>query len=85
MGQKLDETEDFLYGFKKFIAFLLILIVGVIFRVKGMIDGGNFTDLMKACYIAFAAANGLEHWSNTATNYIKNNQNALINQVKKDL
>lgn len=82
MGEKLDEAEDFLYGFKKFIAFLLVLAIASIFRIKNLMDGSNYVDLIKASFIAFCTANGIEHFTTTAKTYIQTNSNTLIAQAK---
>jgi len=75
--QAVEQAEDFLSVFKKFIAFILILIAGVVFRVKGLISGDNFTDLIKNCFVAFSAVAGVEHFKDMVTNYVKG-------MVKKD-
>lgn len=72
MKQKLAEFIDVLMGFRKFIALMLVLLISVVFRAKGLIDGQNFTDLIKNCFISFTAANGVEHFTSMAKEYIAN-------------
>lgn len=69
MRQRLAELIDIIYGFRKFIAFLLLFLVGVIFRLTQNIDGGQFVDLMKNVALAFFAANGIEHFTEAAKGY----------------
>lgn len=70
MRQKLAELVDLIYGFRKFIAFLLLFLTGVIFRLTNQIDGGQFVDLQKNVGLAFFAANGIEHFTAMAKDYI---------------
>ena len=69
MRQKLAELIDIIYGFRKFIAFLLLFVVSIIFRLDSLIDGGQFVDLMKNVALAFFAANGIEHFTEAAKGY----------------
>lgn len=69
MRQRLAELIDIIYGFRKFIAFLLLFAVSIIFRLTNHIDGGQFVDLMKNTALAFFAANGIEHFTDMAKGY----------------
>ena len=71
MRQKLAELIDIIYGFRKFIAFLLLFLVAIIFRIRVLIDGGQFVDLMKNVALAFFAANGIEHFIEAAKGYFQ--------------
>jgi len=70
MRQRLVEFFDLLMGFRKLICFLLVLGVAVIFRIMGFISGDNFTDLIKNTFISFVAANGVEHFTTMAKDFI---------------
>lgn len=70
MQEKLEEFLDFLYGFRKLIAFLLLFIVSIVFRLKALIDGGQFVDLMKNVSLAFFAANGVEHFTGMVRDHL---------------
>lgn len=61
MKQKVAEFFDLVFGFRKFIAWLALFLIGIIFRMKGFIDGGEFVDLIKSTFMGFVAANGVEH------------------------
>ena len=71
MRQKLAELIDVIYGFRKFIAFLLLFVIAIIFRIQSLIDGGQFVDLMKNVALAFFAANGIEHFTEAAKGYFQ--------------
>jgi hypothetical protein len=83
--QKLAELIDIIYGFRKFIAFLLLFVIAIIFRVKSLIDGGQFVDLMKNVALAFFAANGIEHFTEAAKGYFQSKTSpAAPNDLPKD-
>jgi len=69
MRQKLAELIDIIYGFRKFIAFLLLFVTALLFRIKSLVDGAQWVDLMKAVSYAFFAANGVEHFTEMAKSY----------------
>lgn len=70
MKKKLAEWLNILFGFRKFIAWLFLFLVGIIFRVSGLVDGGQFVDLMKNTFMAFVAANGVEHLIDLGKQYV---------------
>lgn len=61
MKEKVAEIINIIFGFRKFLLMLVIYIVGILFRLKGLISGGEMVDLFKATTIAFMGANGVEH------------------------
>lgn len=61
MKQKIAEWINIIFGFRKFIAWFGLFLVGIIFRVNNLIDGPAFVDLMKSTFMGFVAANGVEH------------------------
>lgn len=73
MRQRLSELVDIIYGFRKFIAFLLLFVTAIIFRLQSYVDGGQFVDLMKNVALAFFAANGIEHFTEAAKSYFQSN------------
>jgi hypothetical protein len=73
MQEKIAEIINVVFGFRKFILMILLFGVGVIFRLKGYVDGGQFVDLMKNTTISFFAANGFEHLTTTVREYIAAN------------
>lgn len=70
MTQRVSDFLDAIMGFRKFIAFILLFIVGIVFRLTGFVDGAQFTDLMKNVAVAFFATNGLEHFTTMAKDFI---------------
>ncbi len=85
MRQRLAELIDIIYGFRKFIAFLLLFMTGIVFRLCSLIDGGQFVDLMKTVALAFFAANGVEHFTEACKGYFATKAPAaLANLVPHD-
>jgi hypothetical protein len=63
LGDFISDFLDALVGLRKFIAFVGIFIVSIVFRCKGLIDGGQVTDLLKNTFLAFCGTNSIEHFS----------------------
>lgn len=61
MKEKLAELLNVTFGFRKFLLMILLLIIGVVFRIKGYVNGAEMVDLFKSTAISFFAANGVEH------------------------
>jgi len=70
MKKKLAELFNLIFGFRKFIAWIALFLVGIIFRIADKIDGGQFVDLIKSTFMAFVAANGAEHVINVVKQYV---------------
>jgi len=70
MKKKVAELINVIFGFRKFLALLALYVLGVIFRIRNLIDGGQFVDLLKNTTISFFAANGLEHITTTVKEFI---------------
>jgi hypothetical protein len=75
MKEKIAEWINVIFGFRKFIAWFGLFLVGIIFRVQGLIDGPAFVDLMKSTFMGFVAANGVEHIMTTVQG-VMNSKNA---------
>lgn len=72
MKQKLAEWLNVIYGFRKMLLMLIIFIIGVVFRVKDLINGTEMVDLFKTTAIAFMSANGVEHIVGAVKEYATN-------------
>lgn len=70
MKQKIVDLINVIFGFRKFLAWLALFLVAIVFRLKGDIDGGQFVDLMKSTFMGFVAGNGVEHIMTTVKEYI---------------
>jgi hypothetical protein len=70
MKQKLVDLINVIFGFRKFLAWVALFLVAIIFRLKAYIDGGQFVDLMKSTFMGFVAGNGVEHIMTTVKEYI---------------
>jgi hypothetical protein len=83
MKQKIAEWINIIFGFRKFIAWLALFLVGIVFRVKGLIAGAEFVDLIKGTFMGFVAANGVEHIM-TNIKGIMDNKNAAQSAAVAD-
>jgi hypothetical protein len=70
MKKRLAEVINILFGFRKTLLVLILYIVGILFRIKGLIDGGQMVDLFKGITIAFMTANSFEHMTTTVKSYM---------------
>ena len=71
MGARIREFLSFLNGFRKFTMMAAVLLVGIIFRVTGLVNGAEFVDLVKYTAIAFFGTNGLEHMTSAVKDWLK--------------
>lgn len=62
--------ESWLLGSRKFIVMIAIIVLAIIFRIAGWIDGGQMVDLVKMVGIAFMGCNSVEHMCVTAQAWI---------------
>lgn len=60
MKEKIAELYQLLFGFRKFIITLLVVVVSIIFRTKALLSGGEFVDLVKAVSLGFLGTNSVE-------------------------
>ena len=60
MKEKFAELYQLLFGFRKFLVALLVLTVSIIFRVKSLLNGVEFVDLVKAVTLGFFGTNTAE-------------------------
>lgn len=70
MKKKLAELFNLIFGFRKFIAWIAVFLVAIVFRLFDKIDGAQFVDLLKNTFLAFVAANGAEHVINVVKQYV---------------
>jgi hypothetical protein len=70
MKEKAAEAINILFGFRKTLLVLILYIVGILFRLKGLIDGAQMVDLFKGITIAFMTANSFEHATTTVRSYM---------------
>lgn len=67
-------------GLRKSIVMILLMIIGVIFRVKGFLDGAQFVDLFKATVISYFGANSVEHFSSMIKDHLAD-KNGLMKKI----
>ncbi len=51
-----------LIGFRKFILFLVVIAINVIFKIFGVISENAYVNIMMAIIIGFSGANAMEWW-----------------------
>ena len=77
MKQTIVDFINVTFGFRKFIAWFGLFVVGIIFRLTNHIDGGQFVDLMKTTFMGFVAGNGIEHLMSTVKVYVGSKGQAI--------
>lgn len=60
MKEKYAEFLEVLQGWRKFLMCFFILSVSIVFRLKSLVSGGEWSDLAKTTVVSFCAVNGLE-------------------------
>jgi len=70
MGQKLSDFMAIFLGLRKTIVMFALLIIGIVFRVKGLINGDQLVSLLQSTTIAFFAANSIERVGETIKHYV---------------
>lgn len=82
MKQKLLDFIEVFTGARKTIVMVTLMLVAIIFRIKGLMTGGDVVELLKGTAIAFFSANGLEHIGTTIKEYVNNKGEKIL---KNDL
>lgn len=77
MKQKFAEFFMLLMGFRKLLIMLLLFVIAIWFRLKGLMVGGDVVELLKGTVIAFFSANSVEHLTATVKEYVTNRAPAL--------
>lgn len=70
MKEKVVEWLNVLMGFRKFLAWFSLFIVGIVFRIDNMISGEQFVDLVKATFAGLVAGNMTEHLVSFGKDYM---------------
>lgn len=72
MKQKLIDFLNVFIDLQKALVMLLLILIGVTFRIENLISGGDLVDLLKNTVIAFFAVKGTEHIVATVQSYYAN-------------
>jgi len=70
MKDKVIDFLNILLGFRKFLAWFGLFIVGIIFRLDNYINGQEWTDLMRYTFAGFVAGNGVEYIATTVKEHL---------------
>ena len=76
MKQRIADLINSLYAFRNVIIWLVLFLVSVAFRLKGYVDGNQWTDLCKNTFLGLVAVHGSEHLISVVQQYYnaKNSQ-----------
>jgi hypothetical protein len=72
MKQKLIDFLNVFVNLQKALVMLLLILLGIVFRVENLISGDNFVDLLKNTVIAFFAVHATQHIVATMNAYYNN-------------
>jgi len=67
----LNKIKEALTGFRKFLIILIIITIGISFRLCNLINGSEMVELLKVTGASFFAANLVEHVTNTIKERMK--------------
>jgi len=65
------ELVGIFLGYRKLTVMLCLFVVAVLFRVEGLIDGGQFVDLLKGTVLGYFGGNAVEHFSAVTSSTLK--------------
>ena len=63
--------------FREFIAWILLLLVAIIFRFRALIDGGQWVDLMKTVTLSFFGVHSVQHFTDVLKTHLESKIAAL--------
>lgn len=75
MKQKIIDFLNVFIDLQKALVMLLLIAIGIVFRVHDLVNGQEFVDLLKNTVIAFFAVQATQHIVATVNTYY-NNKNA---------
>lgn len=62
---------QFINGFRKWSIMMILIIIGVSFRITGYLTGTEMVDLLRFTGVAFMSANSVEHIGKAVLEWIK--------------
>lgn len=75
LSERLKLVINFLNGFRKFTIMILLMMVGIIFRLTGHLTGEEMVNLLSGTAVAFMASNSVEHMKDAVIEWIKGHSN----------
>jgi hypothetical protein len=57
----IDKWIERIRGLRKWSIMVVIILIGIVFRVMGYVNGVEFVSLLKGIGVAFMASNAIEH------------------------
>ena len=71
MQQWLKDVIQFINGFRKWSIMMVLIIVGIVFRVLEFLSGQEMVELLRYTAVAFMAGNSIEHMSRSVIEWVK--------------
>lgn len=71
MTERAKDFLSILNGFRKLTVILLLLIVGITFRLVDLLSGKEFVELLSGTTIAYMTFNGMEHLTGAIKDWLK--------------
>lgn len=84
LSERARNAIAFLNGFRKLTVIAVLILVGVIFRLSGHLTGTEMVELLRYTVVAFMAGNTVEHIGKAVTEWVKGNQEQIIQRNKND-
>ncbi len=73
---------SFLNGFRKFSVMVLLIVIGITFRLTGYLSGSEMVELLRFTGVAFMSANGIEHMMKATQEWVKGKMRKEVEEAK---
>jgi hypothetical protein len=84
MKQKLIDFLNVFQALNKSIVMFLVLLIAIVFTVKGYLSGSNFVDLAKATVVSYFGVTGVVHFTSMVQQHLINKSAANTVAVEDD-
>jgi hypothetical protein len=81
-----EQIADFLEIFtdtSKTLIMTCLIVLGAVFRVKGLIDGGQMVDIVKTTSIAYFSTVTAVHFVEMVKTHLQDKANVILDSVKE--
>jgi predicted MFS family arabinose efflux permease len=72
----LKDFISFINGFRKWSIMMILILIGIGFRLTNYLSGKEMVDLLSLTGVAFMSANSVEHIGKAVTEWLKNRKSA---------
>ena len=85
MTQKIVDFLNVFQGLRKTVVMLALIIITVIFRIKGLIAPDNFEGLLKATVVSYFGSNSIEHFTTMVKAHLDSKgQTKTVTEIDSD-